>query len=200
MLQRLESQYPGIRESIEYAEVSTPKTIQRFTSNPGGSVYGYAQSIEQAGNKRLRNNFLIPNLYFSSAWAFPGGGFEGSITGGFLAALQMIKDNIWSECDDQKFDDKRNVEFMDRKTIDENTIELLLAKPEGYKYQKGKYAVLNLVNPKETELDLPYRWLPVASDDEEEFLRFLIDLDGSSFAKSCEQLEVGDEALVFGPM
>jgi phytoene dehydrogenase-like protein len=97
LLDRLEKQFPGIRESIEYYEVGTPKTIKRYTSNTGGSVYGFNQSKEQSATKRLRNNFLIPNLYFASAWAFPGGGFEGSIMAGFLAALQMNRDKIWSE-------------------------------------------------------------------------------------------------------
>ncbi|MEO0340880.1 MAG: NAD(P)/FAD-dependent oxidoreductase, partial [Bacteroidota bacterium] len=83
LLQRLDQQFPGIRDAIEYYEVGTSKTIQRYTLNPGGAVYGYAQTKEQTGNKRFRNNFLIPNLYFASAWAFPGGGFEGSITTGF---------------------------------------------------------------------------------------------------------------------
>jgi phytoene dehydrogenase-like protein len=96
LLGRLEKQFPGIRESIEYYEVATPKTIVRYTSNTDGSVYGFAQSKEQSGTKRFRNNFLIPNLYFASAWAFPGGGFEGSIMAGFLAALQMNRDKIWS--------------------------------------------------------------------------------------------------------
>ncbi|MEN8789913.1 MAG: NAD(P)/FAD-dependent oxidoreductase, partial [Flavobacteriaceae bacterium] len=89
LLGRLDKKFPGIRESIEYYEVATSKTIKRYTSNTAGSVYGFAQTKEQCATNRLRNNFLIPNLYFASAWAFPGGGFEGSIMGGFLAALQM---------------------------------------------------------------------------------------------------------------
>ncbi len=111
LLNRLEKQFPGIRDCIEYYEVATPKTIQRYTSNPGGSVYGYAQSIDQTGMKRLRNNFSIPNLYFASAWAFPGGGFEGTITGGFLAALQMMHDKIWSESDAIKYVDERETVY-----------------------------------------------------------------------------------------
>ncbi|RAJ11503.1 phytoene desaturase family protein [Arenibacter echinorum] len=200
LLQRLEKQFPGIRDSIEYYEVSTSKTIQRYTSNPGGSVYGYAQTKKQTGDKRFRNNFLIPNLYFASAWAFPGGGFEGSIMAGFLAALQMNKDKIWSERDDSKYVDQRIVPLLGRKKIDAKTLALSFEKPEGFQYQKGQYAILNLMNPKVTELDLPYRWLPVVSSTEEESIRFHIELDASSFSKSCELLEMGDKAIVFGTM
>lgn len=200
LLERLDKQFPGIRDSIEYYEVSTPKTIQRFTLNPSGSVYGYAQTLEQTGTKRFRNNFLIPNLYFASAWAFPGGGFEGSITGGFLAALQMNKDKIWSSCDAQPYDDGRRVKLVERKEINNNTIELSFEKPPEFQHQKGQYAILNLMEPKVTELDLPYRWLPVDSESQEPVLKFQVPMNGNSFSKSCELLEIGEEALIFGPV
>jgi hypothetical protein len=200
LLQRLEKQFPGIRESIEYYEVATPKTIQRFTSNPDGSVYGFTQSKEQSGMKRLRNNFLIPNLYFASAWTFPGGGFEGTIMAGFLAALQMNRDKIWSECDDTKYDDHRIVSLLERKKIDNQTLALSFEKPTGFQHKKGQYSILNLLNPKVTELDLPYRWLPVDSSAKEDTLRFHVELDDSSFSKSCELIDIGDQAMIFGPM
>ncbi|MER3318260.1 MAG: NAD(P)/FAD-dependent oxidoreductase [Allomuricauda sp.] len=200
LLQRLEKQFPGIRESIEYYEVATPKTIQRFTSNPDGSVYGFTQSKEQSGMKRLRNNFLIPNLYFASAWTFPGGGFEGTIMAGFLAALQMNRDKIWSECDATKYDDHRIVSLLERKKIDNETLALSFEKPTGFQHKKGQYSILNLLNPKVTELDLPYRWLPVDSSAKEDTLRFHVELDDSSFSKSCELINIGDQAMIFGPM
>ena len=200
LLGRLEKQFPGIRESIEYYEVATPKTIIRFTSNTAGSVYGFAQTKEQSATKRLRNNFLLPNLYFASAWAFPGGGFEGSIMAGFLAALQMNRDKIWSEYDADKYVDERIVKLVGRKEIDQSTIELSFEKPEGFQHRKGQYAILNLIEPKVTELDLPYRWLPIASTPEEQILRFHIELNNSSFNKSCQLLNEGDKALVFGPV
>ncbi|KAA3641442.1 MAG: NAD(P)/FAD-dependent oxidoreductase [Bacteroidetes bacterium] len=199
LLQRLENQFPGIRDSIKYYEVATPKTIQRYTLNPSGSVYGYAQTKAQAGTKRFRNNFLIPNLYFASAWAFPGGGFEGSIMTGFLAALQMDKDKIWSESEAEKYTDDRIVKLKERKETAENTLELSFEKPSGFEHKKGQYSILRLMEPKVTKLDLPYRWLPIASTSEETDLKFKIILEDNSFSKSSELLEVGEEALIFGP-
>ena len=200
LLQRLDEKFPGIREAIEYYEVSTPKTIKRYTSNPGGAVYGFAQTTELSASKRFRNNFLIPNLYFASAWAFPGGGFEGSITGGFLAALQMNKDKIWSQSDPETFEDDRVLKLTKRKQVDDTTLELSFEKRNGFTHQKGQYVNLRLMDPKVTELDLPYRWLPIDSTTEESDLRFQISLENNSFSKSCEQLEIGDEALILGPM
>jgi phytoene dehydrogenase-like protein len=199
LLQRLEKQYPGIRNSIEYYEVSTSKTIQRYTSNPTGSVYGFAQMKNQIGTKRFRNDFLIPNLYFASAWAFPGGGFEGSIQGGFLAALQMTKDKIWTECDATKYVDDRVVALKDTKTIDDNTIELSFEKPVGFNINSNDHAILNLLKPHEIELDLPYRWLSVKSNGDTNSIKFQIELDDSSFSKSCEKITIGEKAILYGP-
>ncbi|MGB5665901.1 MAG: NAD(P)/FAD-dependent oxidoreductase, partial [Maribacter sp.] len=131
--------------------------------------------------------------------AFPGGGFEGSIMAGFLAALQMDQDKIWSACDEAKYVDERFVPLLERKKIDDKSLELSFEKPSGFQHQKGQYSILNLVNPKVTELDLPYRWLPVVSTAEEDYLRFQIELDDSSFSKSCGLIDIGDRALIFGP-
>jgi hypothetical protein len=56
------------------------------------------------------------------------------------------------------------------------------------------------MEPKVSELDLPYRWLPIASTHEEQILRFHVELNNSSFNKSCQLLNNGDKVLVFGPM
>ncbi|MBO0323242.1 FAD-dependent oxidoreductase [Muricauda sp. CAU 1633] len=200
VLQRLEKQFPGIRDTIEYYEVATSKTVQKYTSNPSGSVYGFAQTLDQTGTKRFRNNFLIPNLYFASAWAFPGGGFEGSITGGFLAALQMNKDKIWSKTDADNYLDDRIVKLIAKNKVNDQTIELNFAKPAKFKHQQGDYVVFKLHDPKALELDLPYRWLPVVSSAEESILTFHIPLENNGFSRNCEGLKIGEEALVMGPM
>ncbi len=200
LLQRLEDKFPGIKEKIEYYEVATPKTIERFTLNPEGAVYGYAQTVQHSGYSRLRDNFLIPNLYFSSAWAFPGGGFTGATLGGFLSALRMNEDEKWSDYPNEKLIDDRKVKLLERKEIDQSTIELTFEKPPAFNHQTGNFSILELIEPKVTALDLPYRWLKIASLQDEQVLRFNIDQDNSSFNKSCEQMKVGDKALIFGPM
>ena len=200
LLERLDKQFPGIRDSVEYSELATSKTVNRYTSNPSGSVYGYAQTPDQSATKRFRNNFLIPNLYFASAWAFPGGGFEGSITGGFLAALQMNKDNIWSETDEDRYSDKRIAKLIAKKKINAQTIELEFENSASFEHHKGDYVIFKLPDPEALELDLPYRWLPIDSTAEEPNLIFHVPIENNGFSKNCEQLEVGEEVLVMGPM
>ena len=200
LLQRLEKQFPGIRDGIEYFEMATPKTILHYTLNPRGTAYGYAETLQQSGFKRLRNNFLIPNLYFASAWTFPGGGFAGTINGGFLAAVQMNRDKIWSSLDADQIADDRMVQLVDKKEIDKNIMELSFEKPAKFKYNNGEMAILRLIHPKFTELDLPYRWLHMTSAPKEPALKFTVHLNNSSFDKNCKLLKTGDKALIFGPM
>ncbi len=86
---KLEKLIPGITEQIEYYEVGTPKTIQRYTLNPDGTAYGFAQTPNQAGLFRLPNKSPIKNLYFASAWTNPGGGFTGAILSGWFCANEV---------------------------------------------------------------------------------------------------------------
>ena len=114
--------------------------------------------------------------------------------------MQMNKDDIWSNLDSETFKDKRVVKLVGKTKIDERTLELSFKKPNNFQYRRDEYAVVKLLDPKVTELDVEYRWLPFVSDMEEDTIRFKTRVDNSSFAESCDQLEIDDEAIVFGPM
>lgn len=89
-IERIEKLIPGIRDAIEYYEVATAKTIQRYTLNPDGSPYGFAQTPDQALFNRVQIKSPIKNLYFASAWSMPGGGFTGAILGGYFCAKEIL--------------------------------------------------------------------------------------------------------------
>ncbi|HUX58146.1 MAG TPA: NAD(P)/FAD-dependent oxidoreductase [Bacteroidales bacterium] len=85
---RLEKLIPGIRAEIEYFEVGTSATIKRYTLNPGGAVYGFAQ----IPSKPSFNISSVPdNLHFASAWGKTGGGFSGAIYSGYLCAYNILR-------------------------------------------------------------------------------------------------------------
>lgn len=90
-IQRLDRLLPGIGDLIAYCEVGTPKTIQRYTLNPHGTAYGFAQTPGQAGLRRMSVASGVPNLYFASAWTYPGGGFTGAIWAGWLCAGEVMR-------------------------------------------------------------------------------------------------------------
>ena len=142
---------------------------------------------------------MLSNLYFGSAWAFPGGGFEGAITGGFLAALQLNNDNIWSENGTEHFHDPRAMKLKAKKSIDENKMELIFDKPADLEFRSDQYVVFRLPHSIGMKLDLPYRWWPVKSSSESE-VKFEAKLKENAFSEECKTMEIGEEALIFGPM
>ena len=90
-IQRLEELIPGISAEIEFYELGTARTVQRYTLNPGGAVYGYAQLPKQSGTLyRPSNRSPIKHLYFASAWSFPGGGFTGAMLSGWFCARDIL--------------------------------------------------------------------------------------------------------------
>jgi all-trans-retinol 13,14-reductase len=85
---RLEKLIPGISDEIEYYEVGTPRTIKRYTLNPGGAVYGFAQ---YPGKPAIETAGIFENLHFASAWGKTGGGFSGAIYSGYLCAYNILR-------------------------------------------------------------------------------------------------------------
>jgi all-trans-retinol 13,14-reductase len=85
---RLDRLIPGIKNGIEYYEVATSATVRRYTLNPGGTVYGFAQT---PSGKALDLTGLPDNLHIASAWGKTGGGFSGAIYGGYLCAMGILR-------------------------------------------------------------------------------------------------------------
>jgi all-trans-retinol 13,14-reductase len=85
---RLEKLIPGISEEIEYYEVGTPATVKRYTLNPGGAVYGFAQTPRKPV---IEPSKISENIHFASAWGKTGGGFSGAIYSGFLCAYNILR-------------------------------------------------------------------------------------------------------------
>lgn len=91
LISRLDKLIPGIKDEIEYYEVGTPTTIRRYTLNPEGTAYGYAQIPSQTGRRRVRIQSPISNLFFASAWTEPGHGFTGAILSGYWCAEDILR-------------------------------------------------------------------------------------------------------------
>lgn len=90
LIKRVDAIIP-LSDFIENYEVATPKTIEKFTLNPKGAIYGFSQIPKQSGSFRPKNETEIPNLYMASAWTNPGGGFSGAIISGFMCANKILK-------------------------------------------------------------------------------------------------------------
>jgi len=87
-MDKLEALLPGFRDAVEYYEVGTSLTVERYTLNPKGAVYGFAQSPEAVVLDEIPS---LPNLHFASAWSKIGGGFSGAIYNGYLCAIKILR-------------------------------------------------------------------------------------------------------------
>lgn len=85
---RCEKLIPGFTDALEYVEVGTPLTVKRYTLNPEGAVYGFAQN---PGKTADYLKALPENVYLASAWGKFGGGFSGAIFSGYMTAMDIIR-------------------------------------------------------------------------------------------------------------
>ncbi|MES2675765.1 MAG: FAD-dependent oxidoreductase [Pseudomonadota bacterium] len=200
LIARLEKVFPGISAHIEYYEVGTSRTVRSYTLNPAGAPYGYAQTPQQAGGGRLPHASPVKQLYFAGAWTFPGGGFTGAILSGYLCATNVNQSIVNNSNEQSLLPDNRAVKLISTEQIALNTVELTVEKPADFSYVAGQYAVLVNVDPKYTELDMPFRSLSIVSHPDEDVLRFAMRLSESSYKKSIKSMVPGDKYMVYGPL
>lgn len=91
MLEDAESLFPGLRDAVEVVEVSTPLTNFRYTANPLGAIYGFANTPEDHPGMRPDHRGPLEGLWFVGAWTRPGGGYQPCITSGVLAARRILR-------------------------------------------------------------------------------------------------------------
>lgn len=92
LIDRLSECIPDVRERIEVVETGTPHTMERYSSNPEGSIYGYASSVTAHSIHRPEARSSVPGLYLAGAWTFPGPGFSGTMASGHRTAGLVIED------------------------------------------------------------------------------------------------------------
>ncbi len=89
-LQKLEKHYPNISHLVEYAEVGTAKTVQRYIKTPNGTAYGFKATPKQFFRIPNVQSRKVKNLYFVGQWIIAGG-FSPAITSGILCYNKTSK-------------------------------------------------------------------------------------------------------------
>jgi phytoene dehydrogenase-like protein len=82
---------PGLSKAIEVKEIGTPLTNVRYTGNYRGAIYGWDQTLNNSGIRRLPHKTPIRNLYLSGAWTSPGGGYAAVIPSGLECFGEIMK-------------------------------------------------------------------------------------------------------------
>jgi len=82
---------PGLSKAIEVKEIGTPLTNVRYTGNYRGAIYGWDQTLDNSGPRRLPHHTPIKNLYLSGAWTSPGGGYGAVLWSGLECFAEIMK-------------------------------------------------------------------------------------------------------------
>jgi len=92
ILQQLESRFiPGLKEHLLFHEAATPLTLERYTGNERGAMYGLASTPKQIGNSRPSHRTSIPGLFQVGHYTRPSHGIVGASLSGLFCARAILQ-------------------------------------------------------------------------------------------------------------
>jgi len=97
MLARIEQVYPGASSKVEWSELGSPASQERFVGNTGGAPFGLEGTATQSGPLRPGTRTSIDGLFLvgtNTAW---GPGTEGAMISGVHAAGAILGRNLAAE-------------------------------------------------------------------------------------------------------
>ncbi len=90
MIDRAGEHFRGLRDSMLFAEGASPRTMERYTRNCDGALYGWELSPSQVGPGRSTNVSPISGLHFAGHWTQPGAGISGVVSSGIHTARCLL--------------------------------------------------------------------------------------------------------------
>ena len=92
ILQQLESKLvPDLRSHLLFCEAATPLTLERYTGNELGAMYGLASTPQQIGHLRPPHHTFIPGLFQVGHYTRPSHGIVGSSLSGLFAVRAILQ-------------------------------------------------------------------------------------------------------------
>ncbi|MGB9627627.1 MAG: phytoene desaturase family protein [Thermodesulfobacteriota bacterium] len=92
LLQQLESRLlPGLMDHLLFYEAATPLTLERYTGNERGAMYGLASTPKQIGISRPPNQTPIPGLFQVGHYSRPSHSIVGASLSGLFAARSILQ-------------------------------------------------------------------------------------------------------------
>lgn len=94
LIDTLDQTFPGIKESIIYKEMATPRTMKSYLNDPGGGVHGYEDPELMKLGKKFHHGSTtgVDGLLLASSFAFLGPGYSKAILAGTVAAERAFKE------------------------------------------------------------------------------------------------------------
>jgi len=92
ILQQLDSKIiPGLKNHLLFHEAATPLTLERYTGNEQGAMYGLASTPGQIGPFRPSHQTSLPGLFQAGHYTRPSHGIVGASLSGLFAARAILQ-------------------------------------------------------------------------------------------------------------
>jgi prolycopene isomerase len=92
ILQQLESKLiPDLKNHLLFCEAATPLTLERYTGNEMGAMYGLASTPQQMGNLRPPHRTPVAGLFQVGHYTRPSHGIVGASLSGLFAARTILQ-------------------------------------------------------------------------------------------------------------
>lgn len=89
-LKHIEQHLPGVISCIRFQEMATPRTVERYTNNGAGAIYGWEKTTEH-WEGGIRQKTPIPHLYLAGHWTQGVHGVYGAFRSGITVAQMIVK-------------------------------------------------------------------------------------------------------------
>jgi prolycopene isomerase len=90
IVRRLDALASGLGSSLTFSEPATPVTLERFSGNRGGAMYGWDYAADHPSSLRPDTVTPVNGLFLAGQWTALGGGFVRSALSGTIAAERIL--------------------------------------------------------------------------------------------------------------
>ena len=92
IIRQLEARlFPDLKKHLLFYEAATPLTLERYTGNEMGAMYGLASTPQQMGNLRPSHRTPLPGLFQVGHYTRPSHGLIGASLSGLFAARAILR-------------------------------------------------------------------------------------------------------------
>lgn len=93
LIEMAEAVIPDLSKHIDYVESGTPMTMERYTNNSFGAIYGWEQNMKQM-TSRPQHETPIEGLYLVGQWTDAGGGVVSVLLSSYKLLEKLTKTKV----------------------------------------------------------------------------------------------------------
>ncbi|MCG8569918.1 MAG: FAD-binding oxidoreductase [Spirochaetes bacterium] len=217
LIRAIDSTIPEFSNNVEYYELSTPLTLEKFSNIKRGNMYGIPATPERLDMKLLQPKTHIQNLYLTGAdicsvgilGGFLGGIATASVINGSLGFVKIlvkairyskqknkkndIKDIPICLCENDFFNNKLEAKLMEKHSLSDHVYQLTFDLNRDLKLSSHIHVKIK-ISP------LEWRAYTVVKS-KGSLITFMIDKKtGGKSANFIKNLKIGDKTLIRLPL